>query len=44
MSNIEYEAKIYDIDPADIAGKLAKLGAKEIGIIIFTVMYLIQFR
>lgn len=20
MSNIEYEAKIYDIDPADIAG------------------------
>ena len=31
MSNIEYEAKIYDIDPADIAGKLAKLGAKEIG-------------
>ena len=31
MSNIEYEAKIYDVDPADIAGKLAKLDAKEVG-------------
>ena len=31
MSNIEYEAKIYDIIPADIVAKLARLGAKEIG-------------
>ena len=31
MSNIEYEAKIYDVIPADIAVKLATLGAKEIG-------------
>lgn len=31
MSNIEYEAKIYDVIPADIVAKLARLGAKEIG-------------
>ena len=31
MSNIEYEAKIYDVDPADIIEKLTSLGAKEVG-------------
>ena len=31
MSNIEYEAKIYDVDPADITEKLTNLGAKEVG-------------
>ncbi len=31
MSNIEYEAKIYDVDPADIIEKLTNLGAKEVG-------------
>jgi hypothetical protein len=31
VSNIEYEAKIYDVIPADIVAKLARLGAKEIG-------------
>ena len=30
MSNIEYEAKIYDVDPADITEKLTNLGAKEV--------------
>lgn len=31
MSNIEYEAKIYDVIPADIVAKLMRLDAKEIG-------------
>ena len=44
MSNIEYEAKIYDVDPADIAGKLAKLDAKEVGSYIFAVTCLIRFQ
>ena len=31
MSNIEYEAKICDINPANIREKLVKLGARKIG-------------